>query len=717
MGGPSVHPTVHTSRPNAGARRSSVVSARATPAADPEIIHHVDSRAELDALFSRGPSVTAGAPTEAKFLIDRDDGSIYFIPPKYKFHVEFYHEVLNGPLDDDEFDRHAYNRPDRDFIPGTVTAYDSYLDPVTNKKGAICYSYWPTDHFDPKLLKETHEAVQKALGFLGPDERLFFRAGGPIQERILERDAGPIAAAGIDVKTNLEISKGLKYMTLSEGEAKGRLRMIEKGAAMPRLDRSDVALFLGDVPPTAPPVAAIFTTQVQTYNSHLGIVYRQEDTPYFYKSYTDQELEALRALDGQFVSVKTTEKDSTVDPTTEAEAEKYLDEIKPKDAVKLKPNLDENRARPYSELVAMSVGPDGKWNQATLAAYGRKVMGAVQLAHLYETGQLAVSEPEEPEVVAPVEPFGIPANWYTRFMRTARDENGQTFSTRIAELRTDPRFRDKNFKDWKADELEKLRDAISNAKMPDELLNDIHDQVAVPYLETHPDADSVRIRSSVPVVEDGNAGAKLPNMAGAFDSHTADWNLRGSATAIAKRATREIAETLQEVYASVWNDRAVSELEWHNVELVEDQLAMAVLVMPNEEKEKANGVLRVNEDLAGFFSITGETQFGENLVTNPEGGASPDTWIDGNYDILNGEVRQDIEYERLSNLVPDNPDPTREHALTDAEIHAAYKAMQVINTHFAKLEGKPAKTYQDECEIKITSAAKLQFKQERAWVE
>ena len=128
------------------------------------------------------------------------------------------------------------------------------------------------------------------------------------------------------------------------------------------------------------------------------------------------------------------------------------------------------------------------------------------------------------------------------------------------------------------------------------------------------------------------------------------------------------------MYASVFNDRAIAELRWHNVDLDEGSVTMAVLVMPNEDDELANGVLRVNRDLAGFFSITGETQYGENLVTNPEAGASPDTWIDGNYDVLDGVVRQSIEYERFSNLTP--ADPARVHSFLDAEINAAYDAIE-----------------------------------------
>jgi hypothetical protein len=148
----------------------------------------------------------------------------------------------------------------------------------------------------------------------------------------------------------------------------------------------------------------------------------------------------------------------------------------------------------------------------------------------------------------------------------------------------------------------------------------------------------------------------------------------------------------------------------------ERSVAMSVLVMPGEQDEKANGVVRVNGDLAGFFSVTGETQVGENLVTNPEAGATPDTWVDGNYDVLgNGGMKEDIEYERESNLR--STDASRTHALTDAEIHSVYRSMKVIREHFARLEGKAPEAYLDECEIKVTAKGEVLFKQERPWVE
>jgi hypothetical protein len=680
-----------------------------------DIIQIIATRTEFDALFQQGSSVTAGAPSELKFLIDRAAGELYFLPPAYAFHFDFYRQVLRGPLDNAEFNERAYNRPDRDFIAGTVTAYDSFVDPVTGRRGIICFSLWPTDRFDVAVLSESHAAITAGLAFLGAGEAVVsFRTGGPIQERLAVELAAELDAAQIDVKTNVQISAELIFMPLSLGTAIGTLVVIESGAAPPTLRRTDVALFFGDVPADAPPVAAMITTQVQTYNSHLGIKYRQDDTPFFYKAFTDDEAAGLRALASRPVEVTASAQDGTLREVSAAEAAAYLEKIKPTGHVRLAPNLAETRIRPFGELLAGSVR-DGRWNQEYLSAYGRKTMGVVQLAALDAQQRLDPHSPTAPRVTTPEEPFGVPAHFYRRFMRCVEDDDGRTFSTRLKKLIADPRFLQDA--EWQAEKLDKLRKAIRRADVPDDIVEDLRVQLVEPYVAAHPEVTSARLRSSAPVVEDsGSAGmVTLPNMAGAFDSHTARWERADDPTGAVDNAAAAIADTLADVYASVFNDRAVAEFTWNNVDLDEGSVTMGVLVMPNEDDEKANGVLRVNRDLAGFFSITGETQYGENLVANPEAGATPDTWIDGNYDVLNGQVLQDIEYERVSNLT--STDPSRPHAFTDAEIHVAYDAMRVIRDHFGGLEGKDPQDYLDECEVKVLDDGLVQFKQERPWVE
>ncbi|HEY4220750.1 MAG TPA: hypothetical protein VGO62_05390, partial [Myxococcota bacterium] len=79
-----------------GHHASDVVAVRASTASpkNKDIIHEITTRKQFDSLFAQGASVTAGAPTELKFLIDRKSHEIYFVPPKYPFHYTFYQDVL-----------------------------------------------------------------------------------------------------------------------------------------------------------------------------------------------------------------------------------------------------------------------------------------------------------------------------------------------------------------------------------------------------------------------------------------------------------------------------------------------------------------------------------------------------------------------------------------------------------------------------------------------
>ena len=100
--------------PPAGLQSGPVAVVELDTGAD-DVIHSIATRIEFDTLFQQGASVTAGAPSELKFLIDRSTGELYFLPPRYAFHFDFYRQVLQGPLDNAAFNEHAYNRPDRDL--------------------------------------------------------------------------------------------------------------------------------------------------------------------------------------------------------------------------------------------------------------------------------------------------------------------------------------------------------------------------------------------------------------------------------------------------------------------------------------------------------------------------------------------------------------------------------------------------------------------------
>lgn len=98
-------------------------------------------------------------------------------------------------------------------------------------------------------------------------------------------------------------------------------------------------------------------------------------------------------------------------------------------------------------------------------------------------------------------------------------------------------------------------------------------------------------------------------------------------------------------------------------------------------------------------------------LTNPEGGATPDALVVGNYG-FNGEA--EIQYEQRTNqALPAG----RKSVLSDGQVKALFKSMKVIQDHFAKLYGREGDpTFNIECEFKITKSGELLIKQARPWV-
>ena len=165
----------------------------------------------------------------------------------------------------------------------------------------------------------------------------------------------------------------------------------------------------------------------------------------------------------------------------------------------------------------------------------------------------------------------------------------------------------------------------------------------------------------------------------------------------------DLAKSLKEVYASLWNFRAFIERDFHRI----DHLAakMGVLVHPSYQDELANGVAVSFDPIRsqkGSYYVN--TQVGENLVTNPDAHSVPEEILlhrDGGYTVLG-----------TSNQVPPGQLLMSNNQLTQLGRH-----LTVIHDHFAGLyNSAPGESFAMEIEFKITSDNILAIKQARPWV-
>ncbi len=650
---------------------------------DPRITHTLVKRADFDKLAAAGTGAGAAGMPEVKFLLDRQTGQLYFLPKDIPYHYYFARDVLGVTLSLEEFNRTAYLDPDRRYVAGTVTAYDNFVG-KDGKKGALGLSFWSTDIVRGPLIAETHKALTKGLAFF-KDKPVAYRPGGQTQESLLEKDAGKdkkaLQAAGIPVLTNTELSKGFDFTALNPGEGFGTLRIIKgKGPGDPPPTRRDVVIYADEIPADVLPLAGMATPKPQTYLSHGALKARQDDTPYAYARDILKDPK-VKQLEGKLVKFEVTAKGYELREASRAEADAYFEKMRPKKDQKLHSDLSAKDAKPLSELGFK----DAK-------AYGSKTVNVAELLKLRKSGALNVSGPGEPKVTTP-DGWGSPASWYDSYMKTAKYDATTTLEQRLAKLRTMPDF--KNDPKKRAALLDDLREHIEDAAMPPELQKKM-DTLQKQFKAKFPDAN-MRIRSSSNSEDlQGFSGAGL------FDSYTfrfADQN----------EPNRSLGDRYQKVFASVFNDRAYAEFDYYRVD--PHSVDMAELVMPNSDDEIANGVVRWGGAIPGWDTITVNAQVGESLVTNPEGGAVPDSIVMGNYG-FNGET--EIQYEQTTNQ---KLAAGRKHVLTDAELKTLFKAMKVVQEHFKKLYGKENDpTFSIECEFKIEKDGKLLIKQARPWV-
>lgn len=142
------------------------------------------------------------------------------------------------------------------------------------------------------------------------------------------------------------------------------------------------------------------------------------------------------------------------------------------------------------------------------------------------------------------------------------------------------------------------------------------------------------------------------------------------------------------------------------------QTAMGVLVHPNYDDERANGVgITKNIYDAEWPGYYVNVQMGEDLVTNPEAYSIPDEFLVAD---LAGVERYEIQYVRGSNLVADG-----NSVLTKDQIFELADMMALIQSHFRTLYqvSRWDRSFAMDIEFKITADGQLNIKQARPWIE
>ena len=440
------------------------------------------------------------------------------------------------------------------------------------------------------------------------------------------------------------------YIPFNEAEGYGLLRIMDlDGRPNPR----DVVIYEA-LPNEIPRVAGMITTVPQTPLSHVNLRAVQDGVPNaFIRGALDDA--DITALTGSYVHYEATSSWYTIRAATKAEVDDHYASSRPTQPQTPERDLSVTAITPLSDI-----GFDD-WD-----AFG------VKAANVAELRKLGFSEGTVPDG------FAIPFYFYDEFMK----HNG--FYDDITEMLADTDFQ--SDLGIQASQLKKLRKAIEDGETPAWIIEAIETMN-----EGFADGINRRYRSST-----NNEDLPGFNGAGLYDSKSQK----------PSEDEDDLAKSLKEVYASLWNFRAFIERDFHRIDHL--SAAMGILVHPSYQDELVNGVaVSLDPVYGGDHTFYVNSQVGEDLVTNPEAHSIPEQIL-----LPTAEANADVRILQTSNQVP----PGR-LLMTEAQLNQLRQHLAVIHREFKSSynpgSGEP---FAMEIEFKITSDDRLAIKQARPWV-
>jgi pyruvate,water dikinase len=589
---------------------------------------------------------------EVKILIvgvDTEAPELYFLNTKaFAFHFDFVTQALELEISLGEFNSVTYFRDDRSNLAGTIIANDHF--DTGGEHGLYALEFWPTDPVRAKHVALAYDLVTAAMPFAAGN--VAYHPAGDTQEALFAQDEGALREAGVRTILTSELFANVTYVALNLGEGYGVLSAIDPAASRPPTIR-DVALFT-TLPNDLGHVAGVISATPQTPLSHVNLKAKQNDTPnaYLRGAASDGRIAALL---GKVVRYAVTPEDLELAEATPEQVEAWLARVRPAQG-----------QTPPRDLTATEIRDLDELGHGDAQRVGAKAANVAELRKMLPAGMVP-------------DGYAIPFALYDAFMTAGG------FYERARAIIADPEIASDASKRDEA--LAALRKQIKKADVPAEIARTI-----AALQGKFPEGMGIRCRSST-----NNEDLEGFNGAGLYDSFTH------------RPDEGDLAKTVKQVWASLWNLRAFDEREFHRIDHL--SAAMGVLVHPNFDDEVANGVAVTKNpfdpDWPGFYV---NVQVGESLVTNPDPTATPD-------ELLVSAIGPNGEYEtqviRRSTLTKDGA-----RVMTPAQLDLLTRAMETIQRRFKALYGarrNPA--FAMDIEFKVDAAGKLVVKQARPWVD
>ncbi|SEW24758.1 Pyruvate phosphate dikinase, PEP/pyruvate binding domain [Cognatiyoonia koreensis] len=553
----------------------------------------IPDRATFDAFAVRDDVPGALGVRELKFVITdvgTDDMRLVFMNSnKHPLHYHFVTDVLGYDLSTAEFNRITYFTEDRQFLVGSVLAFDSYTRP-DGSPGLYALEFWPTDPVSVAHVSRAYRLLRDGMPFAA--DLLAYHPSGDLQERLFAREAERFAQNAVPTVATSDIFESITYNPLNLGEAVGELRVLNGTESRPAA-ATDIVIY-DRLPNDLPLVAGVITSAPQTPLSHVNLRAQQNGIPNAYLV-NAASLPPLSDFIGKTVWMAVTPDRIEIREATPQEVRDTYDARRPAQVTYPPRNLK------ATDTVTLNDLPFSASD-----AFGGKATGVAELRRAIDPRYVPNG-------------FAVPFSFYHTFM-TVNGLYDQILSTMAR--------RDFQDGEVRKDLLKAFRRTIKDAPVP----NDIRGKLDVMH-KAFPAGTTPRCRSSANAEDTiGFTGAGL------YDSYTH------------RLDEGHIEKSIKQVWASLWNFRAFEEREFYRIDHL--TAAMGVLVHPNYDDERVNGVaITRNLYFDNFPGYYVNAQVGEDLITNPTGDETAEELLI--MEDLNGTPDRPYEmiYVRRSSLV------------------------------------------------------------------
>lgn len=363
------------------------------------------------------------------------------------------------------------------------------------------FSFWEGDTITARDVTRTYKALNNT--FFIP--KLTYRPDSFMQEKMAKN------LRGIKVITNDKIYANLPFQAFQTGSATGTLRIIPAGSALDSLNfaSTDIVL-LQEAYPDINPVAGIITTQFSTPLAHVNLRASAWGIP---NASDKTAAQRYAALNGQIVHYEVTEQNLNLRTATDAERLAFEQQAVETRSVTLpQANLTDTHLQSLSTIKARDV-----------LIYGTKT---ANLGEIASAKQSLVNVPTG---------FGVPFYYYAEHIRQNH------LQANIDAVLDDARFTADAA--WRREQLEALRKAITDAP-----INADHFAAIEKQWQSQLGGKGAFVRSSTNAED-----LKGFNGAGLYDT-------------VPNVATRSALDAaIKKVWASVWNERAVTERQFAGI--------------------------------------------------------------------------------------------------------------------------------------------------------